>query len=107
MHDGLPGLARRAALVCLAASGGALPAAAQNAPAVPNTSPAGREVPQASTTPPSAPAQPTMQEGFSLNDNGGNYHVGDVTWTFWGYGERVFNPGEGSKDYWRRVRQAA
>lgn len=107
MRNPLPRFAGRAALVCLAAGGSTLPAFAQNAPAVPNTSPAGREIPQASTTPPSAPAQPTMQEGFSLNDNGGNYHVGDFTWTFWGYGERIFNPGEGSKDFFRRFRQGS
>lgn len=107
MHGGLPGFGGRAALVCLALVAGVLPASAQNAPAVPNTSPAGREIPQASTAPPSAPAQPTMQEGFSLNDNGGNHHVGDFTWTFWGYGERIFNPGEKSKDFFRRFRQGS
>ncbi len=48
-----------------------------------------------------------MQPGFSINDNGGNYHVGDFTWTFWGYGERVFNPGSGSPDFWRRFRQGS
>ena len=48
-----------------------------------------------------------MQPGFSLTDNGGNYHVGDFTWTFWGYGERIFNPGNGSKDFWRRFRQGS
>ena len=42
-----------------------------------------------------------------LTDNGGNYHVGDFTWTFWGYGERVFNPGTTSPDFWRRFRQGS
>jgi hypothetical protein len=107
MRDTLSLAARHLALAYVAVAGGALPALAQSAPASPATSPAGRELPPASTTPPNAPAQPTMQPGFSLNDNGGNYHVGDFTWTFWGYGERIFNPGNGSKDYWRRVRQGS
>ena len=107
MRDTLSRAARRLALACVTVAGGAVPALAQSAPASPVTSPAGREVPAASTTPPNAPAQPTMQPGFSLNDNGGNYHVDDFTWTFWGYGERIFNPGEGSKDYFRRFRQGS
>jgi len=107
MRSGSSLAARRLALACVAVAGGAVPALAQSAPASPATSPAGRELPPASTTPPNAPAQPTMQPGFSLNDNGGNYHVGDFTWTFWGYGERIFNPGNGSKDFWRRARQGS
>ena len=82
-----------------------MPAAGQNAFTVPNTSPAEREVPPASTNPAATVAQPTTQPGFSLTDNGGTYRVGDFNWTFWGYGERIFSPGQGSKDYWRRVRQ--
>ncbi len=107
MRDALPLAARRLVLACIVLLGSVLPALAQSAPASPATSPAGRELPPASTTPPNAPAQPTMQPGFSLNDNGGNYHVGDFTWTFWGYGERIFNPGNGSKDFWRRARQGS
>ncbi len=107
MRSGAPTAARRLALACIVFGSGTMPALGQSAPASPATSPAGREVPAASTTPPNAPAQPTMQPGFSLSDNGGNYHVGDFTWTFWGYGERIFNPGSGSKDFWRRVRQGS
>ena len=61
--------------------------------------------PPASTT--AAPPQPTQQQGFTLNDAGGNYRVGDFTWTFWGYGERIFNPGNSSPNYWRRFRQGS
>jgi len=107
MRDTVSRVIHCLALACAAVAGGALPVLGQGAPASPATSPAGRELPPASTTPPNAPAQPTMQPGFSLNDNGGNYHVGDFTWTFWGYGERIFNPGNGSKDFWRRARQGS
>jgi len=107
MRSGASPAARRLALACMVFGSGTMPALGQSAPASPATSPAGREVPAASTTPPNAPAQPTMQPGFSFTDNGGNYHVGDFTWTFWGYGERIFNPGSGSKDFWRRVRQGS
>lgn len=107
MRSGAPTAACRLALACTVFGSGTMPALGQSAPASPATSPAGREVPAASTTPPNAPAQPTMQPGFSLSDNGGNYHVGDFTWTFWGYGERIFNPGSGSKDFWRRVWQGS
>jgi len=48
-----------------------------------------------------------MKPGFSLTDNGGNYHMDDFTWTFWGYGERVFDLNNGSPDYWRRFRQGS
>ncbi len=94
-------------LACLFLGMAAAPAAGQNAPTVPNTSPAGREVPPASTNPAATAVQPTTRPGFSLTDNGGNYRVGDFTWTFWDYGERIFNPDQGSKDYWRRVRQGS
>ncbi len=107
MRNALSLAAYRLALACVAIAGGTMMALAQGAPASPVTSPAGRELPPASTTPSNAPAQPTMQPGFSLTDNGGNYHVGDFTWTFWGYGERIFNPGNGSKDFWRRLRQGS
>ena len=107
MRSGLHSAARRLSLGLMLAGVGILPAFGQSSPASPATSPAGRELPPASTTPPAAPAQPTMQPGFSLNDNGGNYHVGDFTWTFCGYGERIFNPGSGSQDYWRRFRQGS
>ena len=115
MRDGTASqAARQLALACLAVlavvSAASSPARAQGtpaAPAPPVSSPSQREVPPASTTPAAAPPQPTMQPGFSLTDNGGNYHVGDFTWTFWGYGERVFNPGATSPDFWRRFRQGS
>jgi len=47
------------------------------------------------------------QQGFSLTDDGGRYRIGDLSWTFWGYAERVFNPGDGSSDIWRRFRQGS
>jgi len=107
MHNNFSRMVRQLAWTWLAFLCSALPALAQSAPAAPATSPAGREIPPASTTPPAAPAQPTQQQGFSFNDNGGNYHVGDFTWTFWGYGERIFNAGNGPADYWRRFRQGS
>jgi len=81
--------------------GGTTPALAQDGqPAVPS-SPANRNVPAASTATPAPEQKP---QGLSFDDGGGNVRLGDFTWTFWGYGERIFNTGPG-KDYWRRVRQ--
>jgi len=108
MRDGAAPVVRRLALACLALAGGVPPALAQtgpNTPAPAVTSPVERQRPAASTT--AAPPQPTLRQGFSLNDNGGNYRAGDFTWTFWGYGERVFNPGTTSPDFWRRFRQGS
>jgi len=83
------------------ALGGTTPALAQDGqPAVPS-SPANRNVPAASTATPAPEQKP---QGLSFDDGGGNVRLGDFTWTFWGYGERIFNTGPG-KDYWRRVRQ--
>lgn len=68
--------------------------------AVPS-SPTDRNLPAASTATPAPEQKP---QGLSFDDGGGNVRLGDFTWTFWGYGERIFNTGPG-KDYWRRVRQ--
>ena len=80
------------------------PAAAQGAqPALPS-SPAERNVPPSSTTPATPEQKP---QGLTFDDSGGNIRLGDFTWTFWGYGERIFNPGKGTADYWRRFRQGS
>ncbi len=83
--------------------GGIDPGLAQTGqPAVPS-SPTDRNLPAASTTP-TAPEQ--KPQGLTFDDGGGNVRAGDFTWTFWGYGERIFNTGPG-KDYWRRFRQGS
>lgn len=83
--------------------GGIDPGLAQTGqPAVPS-SPTDRNLPAASTTP-TAPEQ--KPQGLTFDDGGGNVRAGDFTWTFWGYGERIFNTGPG-KDYWRRFRHAS
>lgn len=90
-------------LASITALGTFNPLLAQNGPAPLPSSPADRNLPTASTT---APAPEQKPQGLSFDDGGGNYRVGDFTWTFWGYGERIFNTGPG-KDYWRRVRQGS
>ena len=80
---------------------GVSPALAQDGTAAVPSSPADRNLPAATTATPAPEQKP---QGLGFDDGGGNYRVGDFTWTFWGYGERIFNTGPG-KDYWRRVRQ--
>ena len=97
---------RSAAVLPLALAGGLALAgigaasAQDKQPAVPS-SPTDRNLPAASTATPAPEQKP---QGLSFDDGGGNVRLGDFTWTFWGYGERIFNTGPG-KDYWRRVRQ--
>jgi len=84
----------------LALAGVGAASAQDKQPAVPS-SPTDRNLPAASTATPAPEQKP---QGLSFDDGGGNVRLGDFTWTFWGYGERIFNTGPG-KDYWRRVRQ--
>lgn len=89
-----------AGILALAGVGAA--SAQDKQPAVPS-SPTDRNLPAASTATPAPEQKP---QGLSFDDGGGNVRLGDFTWTFWGYGERIFNTGPG-KDYWRRVRQGS
>ena len=91
------------ALAAILALAGISAAFAQDKQAAVPSSPTDRNLPTVSTTLPMPEQKP---QGFSFDDGGGNYHVDDFTWTFWGYSERIFNTGPG-KDYWRRVRQGS
>ena len=86
----------------LALAGIGAASAQDKQPAVPS-SPTDRNLPAASTATPAPEQKP---QGLSFDDGGGNVRLGDFTWTFWGYGERIFNTGPG-KDNWRRFRQGS
>ena len=77
-------------------------AAQQSTTQTPATSPQDRQQPQGSTTPRPPEQKP---QGFTVDDNGINYQLGDFKWTGWGYFELMNQPIGG--DYFRRFRQGS